>query len=125
MTNTYVAGRSAPTANKSNTLFYHGTTSTLPIKRYILPSTVTGVRREDWRAKLTDKVFLTTSLLSAWKYAHKACVKYGGSPVVYAVTPIGICYNTVNTEHIADRAKVFGKIERCQPQKIGNKMATK
>lgn len=52
--------------------FYHGTSDALDIS-CILPAAETGFLREDWRKKLTDKVFLTDSLYSAQKYAKKAC----------------------------------------------------
>lgn len=58
--------------------------------------------------KYIDKVFFTSSLLSASEFAKKASKKYGGSPVIYIVTPIGDYYNTISSEFIADKARVLG-----------------
>lgn len=69
--------------------FYHGTSDTLKIGKVLLPPVITDNQRESWRKKYLDKVFFTSSLLSAEMYAKKACKKYGGSPVVYIVRPIG------------------------------------
>lgn len=55
-------------------------------------------------------MFFTTSLLSAEKYAKKACKKYGGNPVVYLVKPIGQYFNRMNSEYIADNAVVVGQV---------------
>lgn len=90
-------------------LFYHGTTDVFPIHKVILPAARTGNLREEWRKKYNDKVFFTSSPSSAYMFAKKACVKYGGSPVVYIVRPIGQYFNTVNNEFIADKALVLGK----------------
>lgn len=88
--------------------FYHGTSDLFPIKRFILPPTLTGTLREEWRKRDTDKVFFTSSLLSASGFAKKASKKYGGSPVIYIVTPIGDYYNSINSEFVADKARVLG-----------------
>lgn len=37
--------------------------------------------------------------------------KYGGKPLVYIVKPVGMWFNTINTEYIADKAMVVGKVE--------------
>lgn len=89
--------------------FYHGTTDLFPIKKVLLPPVMTDIKREDWRKKYTDKVFFTTSILSASMYAKKACKKYGGNPIVYIVKPIGQYFNTINTEYIADKALILDK----------------
>lgn len=90
--------------------FYHGTSSALPIKKFILPPVYTQNKREHWRKKYSDKVFFTNSILSAEKFARKACNVYGGEPVVYEVKPIGMWFNTINTEYIADKALVLSTI---------------
>ena len=90
--------------------FYHGTSNVLNIKKIILPPIHTDILREDWRNKYLDKVFFTTSLLSAENYAKKACNKYGGDPVVYIVKPIGQCFNRIDNEYIADKALVIGQV---------------
>ena len=89
--------------------FYHGTSDTLKIGKVLLPPVITSNQRENWRKKHLDKVFFTSSLLSAEMYAKKACKKYGGSPVIYTVRPIGQFFNTVNNEYIADKALVLGQ----------------
>ncbi len=86
--------------------FYHGTTDLFEIGKVLLPPVITDNKREHWRTKYNDKVFFTSSMLSASMYAKKACKKYGGNPVVYIVKPIGQFFNTINTEYIADKALV-------------------
>lgn len=88
--------------------FYHGTTDLFPIKKVLLPPVITDNQREEWRKKYTNKVFFTTSALSAEMFAKKACKKYGGNPIVYIVKPIGQYFNTINTEYIADKALIIG-----------------
>ena len=66
--------------------FYHGTSDALNIGKLLLPPVITENLREDWRTKHHDKVFFTTSLLSAEMYAKKACKKYGGKPVVDSIS---------------------------------------
>ena len=90
--------------------FYHGTSNAFNIKQVILPPLQTDILRENWRKKYLDKVFFTTSLLSAKRYAKKACKRYGGSPVIYIVKPIGQYFNRINIEYIADKARVIGQV---------------
>ena len=80
------------------------------MNRIILPPIRTNNLREEWRRKYTDKVFFTTSLLSAENYAKKACKKYGGNPVIYVVKPIGQYFNRIDCGYIADKAVVIGQI---------------
>lgn len=91
-------------------VFYHGTSEILGIKDMILPPVQTGIKREDWRAKYSDKVFFTTSLLSAEMFAKKACRKYGGNPVVFKVRPVGQFFRRMDVEYIADRAVILEKM---------------
>ena len=90
--------------------FYHGTTDAVNIKRVLLPPTYTNNLREDWRKKYRNMVFFTTSLLSASKFARKACGKYGGNPVVYEVRPIGQYFNTIHGEYISEKALVVREV---------------
>ena len=90
--------------------FYHGTSNTFNIKKVILPPIQTDILRENWRKKYLDKVFFTTSLLSAENYAKKACNKYGGEPVIYLVKPVGQYFNRVDSEYIADKAIIIGQV---------------
>lgn len=95
--------------------YYHGTTDVFVIDDGILkPPIDTGMIREDWRMKLLDKVFLTTSLVSAKRYSRKATKRFGGSPIIYLVEPIGYCYNNCMNEYIADKAKIIDKVEVAQ-----------
>lgn len=80
------------------------------MKKIILPPCQTNNLREEWRKKYIDKVFFTTSLLSAGNYAKKACEKYGGNPVIYIVKPIGQYFNRMDSEYIADKARVIGQV---------------
>ena len=92
--------------------FYHGTTDLFKINNVLLPPSITNNKREEWRKKYVDKVFLTDSLLSASMYAKKACKKYGGTPIIYIVKPIGQYFSTVNTEYIADKALIVNKFTK-------------
>jgi len=89
--------------------FYHGTSDVFDIKE-LLPAIETGNLREEWRKKLTNKVFFTNSLLSAEVFAKKAVQKYGGNPVVYKVRPIGDVWHVNTNEYVADRAKILGRV---------------
>lgn len=91
-------------------IFYHGTSDNCNVKKIILPPIYTKNLREEWRKRYINKVFFTTSLLSAENYAKKACKKYGGNPVVYIVKPIGQYFNRINCEYIADKARVVGQV---------------
>lgn len=93
-------------------MFYHGTSSVFKLKigDYILPSIETGILRESWRKKLTDKVFFTDSLLSATKFAKKAAKEFGGEPVIFEVKPTYPWYNNNTNEYITDKAKITGTV---------------
>ncbi len=90
--------------------FYHGTADSLQIHKILLPPIITNRKREHWRKRYNDKVFFTTSLGTAKKFAKKACEKYGGSPIVYIVRPIGQYFNTINGEYISDKAAIIGTV---------------
>ena len=92
---------------KMGRIYYHGTTDKFQMHKMILPSSITGIRREEFRKKYADKVFFTSSYPSAYMYAKKAVENYGGNPVVYIVRPMGLCLNTVNNEFIADKALII------------------
>lgn len=91
-------------------IFYHGTSDIFDMKGMILPPLQTKNLRENWRKKYINKVFFTTSLLSAENYAKKACKKYGGTPVVYIVSPIGQYFNRIDCEYIADKARIVEQV---------------
>ena len=94
-------------------IYYHGTTDKFDIKDNILkPSIETGILRENWRKKNLNKVYLTTSLLSAEKFAYKACQKYGGCGVIYEVEPLGDFYNPNTNEYVTDNAKILKIVSR-------------
>lgn len=100
--------------------FYHGTTDLFPIKKVLLPPVLTNNKREEWRNKNIDKVFFTTSAISAEMFAKKACKKYGGNPIVYIVKPVGQYFNTINTEYIADKAIIIDVLSVNQKRDIRN-----
>lgn len=87
--------------------FYHGTSDIFKIKSMILPASQTGILREEFRTKLTEKVFITFSVKSAEYYAKKACEKYGGNPIVYEVRPMSYPVYNGGNEYICDRAKII------------------
>ena len=88
-------------------MYYHGTSSALNITKVILPPIKTNIKREYWRERLTDKVFITNSIKSAKMYAKKACEKYGGNPIIYKVKPFGLLTQLHNAEFICDGAKII------------------
>ena len=90
--------------------FYHGTSDVFDINKMILPPIQTGNFREEWRKINLDKVYFTSSQLSAENYAKKACKKYGGNPVIYIVKPIGQWFRRVDCEYISDRCLVIGTV---------------
>lgn len=95
--------------------YYHGTSDIIQFEDNTIKSALdTGILRESWRTKLLDKVFMTTSLVSAARYARKASNTFGGNPVIYVVEPIGYCDNTLVNEYIADEAKIIERIEVTQ-----------
>lgn len=89
--------------------YYHGTTDIFKLNNEILPPIKTNILREHWRKKYLDKIFVTTSLLSAQKFAYKACQKYSGCGIVYEVKPIGDIWfpNSKTNEYICDKAKII------------------
>lgn len=91
---------------------YHGTTTALNIDKTILPSTYTGVLREDFRKKDLGWVWLTDSTKSAAYYAKKAVAKYGGEPIIYIVKPIPYYIERKPTEYICQKARVLGRYEK-------------
>lgn len=92
-------------------VLYHGTSTSLPIKDYLLPADETGYLREDFRTSIKDKVWLTDSLMSAKKYAVKACKKYGGEPVVYKVEIPDDTDYLFDGQYICSKAKIIGSIQ--------------
>ena len=99
-------------------MFYHGTTDNIAIHGFILPPIETNILREKFRDKLRDVVFVTDSVKSAEMYAKKACAKFGGSPVVYEVKPLGDCWNKGNGDYLCYSARVI------KERKIGCKQST-
>ena len=90
---------------------YHGTTDLFDLSNGRRSAAETGNLREDWRKILQEKVFVTTSLLSACKYAKKAAQKYGGNPAVYRVQPdLGSIEHRMDAEYITDFADVVDKL---------------
>ncbi|MBQ8571329.1 MAG: hypothetical protein IJ444_07480 [Kiritimatiellae bacterium] len=93
-------------------VFYHGTSSIFNIRKFILPPVDTNNLREDWRKKNLDVVYITTSLLSAMRYARKASEKYGGDPIVYEVKPLGFWAHRIDAEYIAEKALVLSVVKQ-------------
>lgn len=93
----------------SQELFYHGTSDSLNLS-ILLPSSLTGCLREEWRQKTLDKIFLTNSLKSAQMYAKKASIKFGGKPIVYIVKPKGDIWKVNATEFVADYAEIISAV---------------
>lgn len=87
-------------------MFYHGTSSNIQIDKFLLPSTQTNNLREN-RTKNKEFVFLTKSMVSANRYACKACFKYGGVPIIYKAIPQGYYFETHNAEVMCYKAKII------------------
>ena len=69
----------------TNQLYYHGTSDVFEFEEgIILPAYKSGIDREGKKSK---KVWVTTSLGSAERYANKAVDKFGGKPITYEVEP--------------------------------------
>jgi hypothetical protein len=97
--------------NIKNFNFYHGTSTNLPIQKTILPPSQTQVLREDFRKNKHDLVFLTTSKLSALRYAIKAAARFGGKPVVYSVKPDSESLEpTIDNEFICNSARIICEV---------------
>ena len=93
--------------NNTRLHYYHGTSSALNIKNLLLPPSESGVIREDFRKRNLNEVFLTTSKLSALRYAVKAAARFGGVPVVYEVEPdFTTCEPRIDNEYICSYAKI-------------------
>ena len=92
--------------------FYHGTSSSLPIKRVLLPAYDTGILREDFRKKSRNLVFITTSLVSAERYARKAVQRFSGEPVVYTVKPHYASLIQNGTEWTTEKAYIINESEK-------------
>lgn len=91
--------------------FYHGTSSAVGVNNVILPPDTTGVLRESFRTSMRGVVFLTTSKLSAIKYAQKACELFGGKPVVYEAKPDPLSIShRMDNEYICDYALVIREV---------------
>lgn len=87
----------------SKLTFYHGTSDKFDMAT-LMPPDETGVIREMDRSELRDKVFFTTSLASAIRYARKASKEFGGMPIVYRVHPVGEIWNMRDDEYVANYA---------------------
>lgn len=69
--------------------FYHGSSTACGIEHKLLPPEDSGFLQEEGRKKNLDKVFFTTDLGSARIYAGRAVNRFGGSPIIYRVIPMG------------------------------------
>ena len=70
-------------------MYYHGSSTACGIDYMLLPPEDSGFLQEEGRKKNLDKVFFTTDLGSARIYAGRAVNRFGGSPVIYRVIPMG------------------------------------
>ncbi len=103
-------------------VLYHGTSTALPIGNMLLPPVETEVKREHWRQKDINVVFLAQTFGAAAAYAWKAVRKYGGLPVVLACKPLGLLARNHNGEYTAEKAAVISRqlIERKEDRKGDN-----
>ena len=92
--------------NMKDLKLYHGTSSALNISGKLLPPESTMTIREDFRTANKNVVFLTTSKLSALRYAIKACAKFGGTPVVYQVSPDETLEHRLDNEYVCETADI-------------------
>ena len=70
-------------------MYYHGSSTACGIDYMLIPPEDSGFLQEEGRKKNLDKVFFTTDLGSARIYAGRAVNRFGGSPVIYRVIPMG------------------------------------
>lgn len=68
---------------------FHGTSTKCQITFRLLPPVLSGCLAESDRKKNLDRVFFTADMGLARIYAGRACRKFGGSPVIYRVIPMG------------------------------------
>lgn len=87
--------------------FYHGTSTALNLGHVLLPANKTNVLREDFRTKLRNVVFITTSKVSAERYAKKAAQRFGGKPIVYTVKPDFASLIQNGTEWTTEKAYIL------------------
>ena len=88
---------------------YHGTSSAFGELKKIIPASESENRREIKNRTILDNyVFLTNSVLSAFKYAEKCCRLFGGEPVVYICIPDEEPLSQHDTEFICTSATVSG-----------------
>lgn len=92
--------------NMKNLTLYHGTSSSLNIDEKLLPPESTMIIREDFRQNNKNIVFLTTSKLSAFRYAVKACARFGGKPIVYKVEPDDTLEHRIDNEYTCESARI-------------------
>lgn len=87
--------------------YYHGTSTSIKILDSILrPSEETGIIRE----QCLTKVYITTSKISAKRYAYKAVNKFGGDAIIYEVEPdIDSLMHRIDNEFICDFAKIISQ----------------
>lgn len=85
----------------------HGTSTALNLGHVLLPANATNVLREDFRKKLRNVVFITTSKVSAERYAKKAVQRFGGEPVVYTVKPDFASLIQNGTEWTTEKAYIL------------------
>ena len=69
--------------------FFHGSSSAVKLGHMLLPPSITGVIQEEGRRRNLSRVFMTRDIGSARIYAGRAVARFGGSPVVYRVIPMG------------------------------------
>ena len=86
---------------------YHGTSSMLGELKKITPSEILKNQTEiSNRTILENFVYLTNSILSAFRYAEKICRLFGGEPVVYLCIPDEEPLSQHDTEFVCTSATV-------------------
>jgi hypothetical protein len=70
-------------------MYYHGTSTACNINFKLLPPEETNVLQEKGRKKNLGRVFFTEDLGLARVYAGRAVKRFGGTPVVFRVIPMG------------------------------------
>lgn len=93
-------------------IFFHGTSnkSNISIGSKLLPPIETGILRETFRKdRVNDnKVYLTTSLISAITYAKKAISIFGGDPIILICKPDEeTIHCRIDNEFITDFAEII------------------
>lgn len=92
---------------KINKVFLHATNDTYNLTQ-ILPPSLPIEYTEAWKNEHKDKVWVTTSILTAINVSAQIVLRYGGKPRIYIVRPDMESLQLIDgNEYICDSAEVL------------------